>query len=71
VWRQRNGLGCVCGDNGERPDMNEHQTAPDQTDEDILTDDVSDEALEVAGTEGINPTACLTSCFRFGCVPRC
>jgi hypothetical protein len=34
--------------------MNEHQTAADQTDEDLLTYAVSDEALEAAaGTEGL------------------
>jgi hypothetical protein len=34
-------------------DMNEHATDLDQADEDILTCDVSDEALEAAaGTEG-------------------
>jgi hypothetical protein len=42
------GLSCGWATTAKGADMNEHLTTLDQTDEDILTYDVSDEALEAA-----------------------
>jgi hypothetical protein len=49
--------------------MNEQTVALDQADEEILTDTVSDEALEVAaGTKrGANSSRDTLYCFSVGC----